>query len=262
MKISDKEKGINHNLYGWTEEEQNEYYDYLATQEQEPEEETDYVLEMIQKNEQAQIEWEKQGEKNLAVLLDKQRPTTNRYKTAKSSYEDKKAREAKKQGVTVSTLKEYPPFEFTPKTNFIGERIEYLMSENNQEISEFCLNIGISRSSMHRYIKGSHLPSEKALKKIIDGLYVSVADFCYEPDDFEKWKSAFENSSDSNDIFKFKDKMLEQLRINNFTYTHNGLVMRLPNRYFELFRNLIKQSFEVLELIPHNGKEKHSAQKK
>ena len=100
------------------------------------------------------------------------------------------------------------------------------------------------------------------MRKIIDGLYVSVADFCYEPDDFEKWKSAFENSSDNNDIFKFKDKMLEQLRINNFTYTHNGLVMRLPNRYFELFRNLIKQSFEVLELIPHNGKEKHSAQKK
>ena len=120
MKISDKEKGINHNLYGWTEEDQNEYYDYLATQEQEPEEETDYVLEMIQKNEQAQIEWEKQGEKNLAVLLDKQRPTTNRYKTAKSSYEDKKAREAKKQGVAVSALKEYPPFEFTPQTNFIG----------------------------------------------------------------------------------------------------------------------------------------------
>lgn len=109
------------------------------------------------------------------------------------------------------------------KQTFIGERIEYLMSENNQEISEFCLNIGISRSSMHRYIKGSHLPSEKALRKIIDGLYVSVADFCYEPDDFEKWKSAFENSSDNNDIFKFKDKMLEQLRINNFTYTHNGL---------------------------------------
>lgn len=65
MKISDKEKGINHNLYGWTEEDQNEYYDYLATQEQEPEEETDYVLEMIQKNEQAQIEWEKQAEKIL-----------------------------------------------------------------------------------------------------------------------------------------------------------------------------------------------------
>ena len=67
MKISDKEKGINHNLYGWTEEDQNEYYDYLATQEQEPEEETDYVLEMIQKNEQAQIEWEKLSEADKMI---------------------------------------------------------------------------------------------------------------------------------------------------------------------------------------------------
>ena len=105
---------------------------------------------------------------------------------------------------------------------------------------------------MHRYIKGTHIPSERLFKKIIEGLYVSVADFCYEPDNFEKWKSAFEQTAENNDIFKFKEKMLEQLRINSFTYKNNGITMRLPNRYFELFRNLIKYSFGVLDLIPHD----------
>ena len=207
---------------------------------------------MIEKNKQAQIEWEKQGEINFTTLLKKQKTTTNKYKIAKSSYLDDKNKTAKKQGMEISKLKNYPPFDFTPQTNFIGERIEYLMSKNNQEIAEISLNIGMSRSSLHRYIKGTHLPSEKALRKIIDGLYVSVSDFCYEPDDFEKWKSAFESSTEINDIFKFKEKILEQLRINNFTYKNNGLILRLPNRYYVLFRKLISDAVDVLDLLPHD----------
>lgn len=252
MKINDKDKGINHNLFGWSEDDLNDYYDYLATQYQPLETDTDDVLEMIKNNEQAQIEWEKQGEINFTILRKKQKPTTNKYKITKAKYDAEKEKVAKEKGVSVREIKNYPPLVFEPETNFIGERIEFLMDKNNQEITELGLNIGISRSSMHRYIKGTHIPSERLFKKIIEGLYVSVADFCYEPDNFEKWKSAFEQTAENNDIFKFKEKMLEQLRINSFTYKNNGITMRLPNRYFELFRNLIKYSFGVLDLIPHD----------
>lgn len=234
MKITDKEKGINHNLFGWSDDDLNNYYDDLATQELPPLTDTDDVLEMIKRNEQAQIEWEKQGELNIKTLLAKQKPLVESFK--------------KKQAIATSKKQKIA----YDGDSFIGDRIEFLMGRNNQEIAEFCRNIGMSRSSLHRYIKGSHLPSEKSLRKIIEGLYVSVADFCYEPEDFDKWKSAFEKSAESNDIFLFKEKMLEQLRINNFTYKNNGIIMRLPNRYFELFRNLVKDSFEVLDLIPHD----------
>ena len=234
MKIKNKAKGINHNPSGWSEEDNNAYYDYLATQEEPPIPENDPILEMIENNEKAQLEWDKQGEENIKILLAKQKPLVEQFK--------------KKQAIAQANGKEIN----YDSDSFIGERIEFLMGKNNQEIAEFCRNIGMSRSSLHRYIKGSHLPSEKSLRKIIEGLYVSIADFCYEPNDFEKWKSAFETSSDINDIFKFRDEILAQLRINNFTYQNNGITMRLPNRYFELFRNLIKDSFGVFEMLPHD----------
>ena len=77
---------------------------------------------------------------------------------------------------------------------------------------------------------------------------VFIADFCYEPDDFEKWKSAFEKSDKGNDIFAFKKKLLEQIRINSFTYQNNGITMRLPNRYYTLFRSIINNAFTVFDL--------------
>lgn len=237
MKIKDKEKGISYDPNGWSDEDYDDYYSQLAAQEEDspiPENEHDAIYEMIESNERAQIEWDKQGEENIKALLAKQKSLVEQFK--------KKLAIAKINGKEINYTGE----------SFIGERIDFLMGKNNQEIAEFCRNIGMSRSSLHRYIKGSHLPSEKSLRKIIEGLYVSVADFCYEPENFEKWKSAFEQSSDNNDFFKFKENILKQLRINNFTYQNNGITMRLPNRYFELFRNLVKQSFDILELLPHD----------
>lgn len=192
------------------------------------------VDEIIANNKKAQVEWEKQGELNIKTLLAKQKRLVESFN--------------KKQAVAKSKNQQIA----YDGDSFIGERIEFLMVQNNQEIAEFCRNIGMSRSSLHRYIKGSHLPSEKSLRKIIEGLYVSVADFCYEPEDFGKWKSAFEKTDKTNDIFAFKDKLLEQLRINNFTYQNNGLTMRLPNRYFSLFRKLITDAVDILDLLPHD----------
>lgn len=236
MKINDKDKGLNYNPAGMSDDDMTDYYNFLATQEEATIDGSGSLLGMIEQNEKAQAEWERQGEENLKLLLSMQKPLVEQFK--------------KKEAIAKSKGKEID----YSGDSFIGERIEFLLDKNNQEITEFCRNIGMSRSSIHRYIKGTHLPSEKSLRKIIDGLFVSVADFCYAPDNFEKWKTAFVKTADNNDIFDFKEKILKELRLNNFTYMNNGLSIHLPNRYFELFRNLIKQSFEVLELLPHDKK--------
>ena len=216
------------------------YYDfhptvsYTSDELDEIMEEEKFYDQMHKENELAEKKWEEEGEKNIKVLINKQKPLVEQFK------KDQAKAKANNKEIAYSG------------DSFIGERIVFLMEQNKQEIAEFCRNIGMSRSSLHRYIKGSFLPSEKSLRKIIEGLYVSVADFCYAPDDFEKWKSAFGESYEVNDIFDFKEELLSKLRINDFTYQANGATRRLPNRYFELFRNLIKDSFAILELLPHD----------
>ena len=228
MKIDDEIKGIN--------DYPDDYIERVYTEEDVAEiiESEKYYSKLIEQNELAEKKWEEEGEKNIKVLINKQKILVEQFK------KDQAKAKANNKEISYSG------------DSFIGERIVFLMGQNNQEIAEFCRNIGMSRSSLHRYIKGSFLPSEKSLRKIIEGLYVSVADFCYAPDDFEKWKSAFEKSYEVNDIFNFKERLLKKLRINDFTYQANGATRRLPNRYFELFRNLIKDSFAILELLPHD----------
>ena len=90
MKINDKEKGINHNLFGWSDDDVNDYYDNLATEELPPLTDTDDVLEMIKRNEQAQVEWEKQGELNIKTLLAKQKPLVESFKKKQAIATSKK----------------------------------------------------------------------------------------------------------------------------------------------------------------------------
>lgn len=228
MKIDDEIKGINYYP--------DDYIERVYTEEDVAEiiESEKYYSKLIEQNELAEKKWEEEGEKNIKVLINKQKILVEQFR------KDQAKAKASNKEISYSG------------DSFIGERIVFLMGQNNQEIAEFCRNIGMSRSSLHRYIKGSFLPSEKSLRKIIEGLYVSVADFCYAPDDFEKWKSAFGKSYEVNDIFNFKERLLKKLRINDFTYQTNGATRRLPNRYFEAFRNLIKDSFAILELLPHD----------
>lgn len=230
MKISDEIKGISYSPDDFPEYEQEYTDEDIAAMI----ESNNRLSQMLEQNELAEKKWEEEGEKNIKVLINKQKPLVEQFK------KDQAKAKANHKEISYSG------------DSFIGERIVFLMEQNKQEIAEFCRNIGMSRSSLHRYIKGSFLPTEKSLRKIIEGLYVSVADFCYEPDNFEKWKSAFGKSSEINDIFKFREDLFKNIRINNFTYQANGATRRLPNRYFELFRNLIKDSFAVLELLPHD----------
>lgn len=194
---------------------------------------------------------QKEGQKNLRKLRLNQLPVQYDYKEKYTKYTEDKEEAAKAKGVTPKDLKDYPAFEYTPKHNYLGERIIFLMDINNQEVADFCRNIDISRSSLHRYIKGTHVPSEKLLEKIISALFVDIVDFSFEPDNFEKWKASFKRFQ-GEDVFSFKKKILEQLQTNHFTYTAHNTVRHLPNAHFKIIKSLIENAFSILNLIPHD----------
>lgn len=168
--------------------------------------------------EKQQAEWIANGEKNLKILRKKQMD-------AAAAGESK---------------------------NYIGERIKYLREINKQSMVDLYLSADISKSTLHRCELGLNIPNEKNLRKIIAGLFVDVAVFCYSPDDFETWKSTFEYISPGEDIFAFKERIMGALETGNFTYVSNGRTIRLPFNYIALLRNLIRDTFSVLDLLPHD----------
>ena len=215
---------------------------------------TEVAEQMYQAYLSIQEDREKEGLKNLRKLRNKQMPIQYAYKEKYAQYTELKENEAKAKGVKPKDLVDYPAFEYTPEHNYIGERIVFLMNINNQEVADFCRNIDISRSSLHRYIKGTHVPSEKLLEKIVAALFVDVADFSYEPDNFEEWKDSFKRYQ-GEDVFGFKKKILEQFQTNHFTYTAHEAVRHLPNAHFKIMKSLIENAFSILNLIPHDGDE-------
>lgn len=138
--------------------------------------------------------------------------------------------------------------------NPIGERIKFLMKHNFIEVSEFCRNAGISRSTLYRCISEDYCPTVKILRKIITALYVSEDIFCCFPTDFKKWKSTIiTTEQEKYDIFEFKEKLLnDYFATNRFTYNVNSKEMPLPNKYYSLIKKSIEFAFEAMELLPHD----------
>ena len=218
MKIKDEVKGIKD--YPYSEVPEDYYDDDIDINILE---EQHYELEQwYSSNANAIVDWEAQGEKNIIEIVKLQQL------------------ECEKDG-----KKEI-------NQNLIGKRIEFLVNANKLEIAEFCRSAEISRCSYYRFTNGTNCPSVKTLRKIISAFSLSVADFCYEPTDFDKWKASFDVSKSENDIFKFRDDVLVKLAKSNFTYRKNDVAFKVPNQYFEIFRNLIKDAFDILDLLPHD----------
>ena len=72
----------------------------------------------------------------------------------------------------------------------ISERISYILDKKHIDKTTFARQLGVGRTTMHRYTHGEVRFGKKKLLLIIDELYMDVADFCYEPTDIEKWKAA------------------------------------------------------------------------
>lgn len=138
----------------------------------------------------------------------------------------------------------------------IAERLQYIFETKNIEKTSFARQIGIGRTTIHRYLSGAATPSRKKLLVIIDALDMEVADFCYEPQNFKKWKEELETTQKhTNDIFDLKESVLSSLSKNNFSYLHNGEIKPLPYRYYKILKTMLESSFRVLDLLSHDKKE-------
>ena len=95
----------------------------------------------------------------------------------------------------------------------VANRLRYLLDEKDIEVATFAREVGMGRSTIHRYLKGEPI-SEKKLLRIIDALSMSVADFCYSPQDIDEWKTSLvESVSEQNDIYAWRDNLLEHLHL-------------------------------------------------
>ena len=136
----------------------------------------------------------------------------------------------------------------------VANRLRYLLDEKDIEVATFAREVGMGRSTIHRYLKGEPV-SEKKLLRIIDALSMSVADFCYSPQDIDEWKASLvESVSEQNDIYAWRDNLLEQLSTNDFTYQRYGKTHRLPYNYYVVLKAAVENTIRFLDLLPHDTK--------
>ena len=138
-------------------------------------------------------------------------------------------------------------------TGAVGDRLEYLFKKKHIEKAAFARQVGIGRTTLHRYLLGSAVPNEAKLKRIIEALEMDVGDFCYAPRNLAEWKESLEEASRKrNDIFELKKELFEKLEKNNFTYTYKGSTYRLPYKHYVVLKEMLDTSFRVLDLLAHD----------
>lgn len=138
----------------------------------------------------------------------------------------------------------------------IENRLSYLFKKKGIEQKEFARQIGLSRTTLYRYLEGKTAPNKKKLLLIIDALDMEVADFCYEPRDFDKWKASLEaDAVRRHDVFQMRDRLLSEISQNNFTYQYNGHPVRLPRKYYLILKTMLESSFRILDLLAHDEEE-------
>ena len=135
----------------------------------------------------------------------------------------------------------------------IGKRIDFLLEKAQIEKTTLARQIGVGRTTIHRYISGTTVPNRKKLLLIVDALSLSLGDFCYEPRSFDNWKNALEkNLRPENDVFIFRDNILNMIAKNNFTYQNNEKILRLPHKYYVVIKTMLEGSLRVLDLLSHD----------
>lgn len=138
----------------------------------------------------------------------------------------------------------------------IGKRLAYLFEKKGIEQKDFARQVGISRTTLYRYLSEKTAPTKKKLLIIIEALDMEVEDFCFEPNDFPKWVQSLEaDAVRRHDIFQLRERLMGELSQNNFTYQYNGHSVRLPRKYYLILKAALESSFRVLDLLAHDKDE-------
>ena len=138
----------------------------------------------------------------------------------------------------------------------IEKRLAYLFKTKKIEKASFAKQVGMGRTTIQRYTSnkdGGFKSTKKRLLKILDALSISVADFAFEPTDYNKWVASFDTPNFSGyDILNLRDQVLNAFENNNLVYRHNGELRRLPYPQYALMKSILESAFKVLDLVPHD----------
>ena len=140
----------------------------------------------------------------------------------------------------------------------IEERLAFLFKMKKIEKASFAKQVGMGRTTIQRYTSttckdGGFKSTKKRLLKILDALSISVADFAFEPTDYNRWVASFDTPNFSGyDILGLRDQVLGAFENNNLVYRHNGELRRLPYPQYALMKSILESAFKVLDLVPHD----------
>ena len=138
----------------------------------------------------------------------------------------------------------------------IEKRLAYLFKMKKIEKASFAKQVGMGRTTIQRYTSskdGGFKSTKKRLIKILDALSISVADFAFEPTDYNKWAASFDTPNFTGyDILSLRDHVLGAFENNNLVYRHNGETRRLPYQQYALMKSILESAFKVLDLVPHD----------
>ena len=144
----------------------------------------------------------------------------------------------------------------------IERRLQYIFQTKKIEKAAFARQVGMGRTTIQRYTSTKKRTidndvgfksTKKRLLRILDELQISVADFAFEPTDYDKWEAAFNNPTiEGYNILSLRDEVLSAFESNNFVYKHNGETKRFQGRPYELMKSIIESAFKVLDMVPHD----------
>ena len=141
----------------------------------------------------------------------------------------------------------------------VAKRLAHLFKIHKIEKTSFARQVGMGRSTLHRYLSedvtdGHKKPvKKKTLLAILAAIPISVADFAYAPSNYAKWEASLNTPTiDGRDILDLRDEVLGAFERNNFIYKHNGVTKRLPYQQYLLMKSILESGFKVLDLVPHD----------
>lgn len=176
-------------------------------------------------------------------------------KLIEKELEDKaqKQKEWEEQGVVnYEKLREKQKSEQASGTNYIGERIAYLRELSGMQPSEVYSTAGVAKTTLFRIERGENVPSQKVILKILFALSITLADFSCFPESFEEWKKAITETAGSENIYKFRDEVLNKLENSNFSYKVGGKEVKFSRLHLLALKRMIEASFTVLDLQQHD----------
>lgn len=177
----------------------------------------------------------------------------NRLITLELEEKAKKEKKWEEQGVVnYEILREKQKSEQQNGTNYIGERIAFLREVSDMQPAEVYGSAGIAKTTLFRIERGENVPTQKVILKILYALSTTLADFSCFPNDFDEWKKAITETSGSENIYRFRDEVLNKLENSNFSYKVGGKDVRFSRLHLLALKRMIEASFTVLDLQQHD----------